>query len=89
MPVVNCTSLDSIRIEVLGGSRAVTIPAKLLLAADCVLRDLCMDTAATLTVTVEGQDYGPNQWVADLHGRKGRSITPWGAVEELASKLEK
>lgn len=87
--VVQATNLDSVRIEVLGGSRALTILASLPLAADTVLRELGMDTNAMLLIQVEGgENAGPNQWCARLHGKVGRSITPWGAVQELANKLE-
>lgn len=86
--LVHCTNLDSVRIEVLGDRRALTIPANLPLAADTVMRELGMDTGAMLLVQVEGSEEGPNQWCAHLHGKVGRSITPWGAIQELAEKLQ-
>jgi hypothetical protein len=87
--VVGCTNLDSVRIEVLGDGRAITIPASLLLAADRVFRNLGMDTNAMLSVYVDqSPDDGPRQWHAFLHGKVGRSITPWGAIKELADKIE-
>lgn len=87
--LVQATNLDSVRIEVLGGSRALTIPANLTLAADTVMRELCMDTESRLIVQVQREhENGPNQWSATLHGKTGYSFTPWGAIKELADKIE-
>jgi hypothetical protein len=48
-----------------------------------------MDTNAMLSVYVDqSPDDGPRQWHAFLHGKVGRSITPWGAIKELADKIE-
>lgn len=87
--IVQATNLDGVRVEVLGEGRAITIPASLILAADRLFRNLGMDTTASLHVDVQqSPNDGPNQWCASLHGKVGRSITPWGAVAELADKIE-
>ena len=92
--LVQCTNLDGIRIETLGTSKALTIPASLPLAADAVIRDLGMDLDAVLTVQVEDtwnvdgtRRYGPRQWHAWLHGKVGRGFTPWASILDLAEKL--
>ncbi len=60
--IISCTNLDSVRIEVLGEGRAITIPAKLLLAADRVLRNLGMDTSADLIIAVQqSENDGPRR----------------------------
>ena len=85
--LVNCTHLDSVRIEVLGEGRAVTIPASLLLAADRVFRhslftedDLAIDKVADEVI---------DGWEAVTDNYRGIGETPWEAVLRLSEAIEK
>lgn len=93
--VVNATNLDSIRFEILGEGRAITIPATILLAADCVLRH-CLTRDCFLLLDVPD---GRSQqiWEAHLQPQQdrepdnlvvGTGITPWGAIVALANAIE-
>lgn len=88
--VVNCTNLDSVRIEVLGGSRAVTIPAAVILAIDSVLRR-CFLEDVSLDVDPVGDDREEG-WQAILDDGQDAAgqvaPTPWGAVVSLADQLK-
>jgi hypothetical protein len=85
--IVSCTNLDSVRIEVLGEGRAVTVPASLVLAADRVLRETLLRDIELVFERAEGGT-GARMWRAALGGIRGWSVTPWGAIEDLARKLE-
>lgn len=90
--VVQATNLDSVRIEVLGESRAVTIPVTLLLAADRVLRVLHGANVGgnRLVVAPAFADDPPREiWEAQIGGVVGAGETPWGAVASLADELYK
>lgn len=85
--IVTCTNLDSIRVEVLGESRAVMVPASLILAADCVMRETMLRDIELTFERAEGGT-GARMWRAVLGGIKGWSVTPWGALQDLARRLE-
>lgn len=86
--VVHCTNLDSVRIEILGGSRALTIPASLLLAADCVMRYALLKDDSLVVEPVEDGEGGKSFWEANVGNLIGQGDSPWGAVQELADKIE-
>ena len=90
--VVNATNLDSVRIEVLGESRAVTIRATVLLAVHRLLkRAFIQETTLTITTTT-------GRWKAILGNRDptgktdlgelcGIGETPWEALIALEEAL--
>lgn len=84
--VANCTNLDSVRIEVLGGSRALTIPADFILAVDGVLRTAAMDQDA-VDINFTEDDDGNTLWEAQLLNTVGSGATPWAAIIDLAKGL--
>ena len=89
--VVNCTNLDSVRIEVLGGGRAVTIPAALILAVDAALR-CCAVEGVSLEVDLVSDDAtGREGFQATLDMGQfavgGMAASPWAAVVSLAEAL--
>ena len=89
--IVNCTNLDSVRIEILGEGRAITIPASLILAADRVFR-ACLVREEELDVCMV-EDDETSGWQARLDMGQGPfgkpAATPWGAMVSLAEKMEK
>lgn len=82
--IVQSTNLDSIRIEVLGEGRAVTIPATLLLAADRVMRHCLMSDANRLTIYPADEQ----QWHGCLGTLAVNGASPWDCIRLLADKLE-
>jgi len=78
--VVQATHLDSVRIEVLGEGRAVTIPCEFILAVDRVLR-FAADTCGLELMSLEGG------WDADCEALTGSGETPWGAIIALADQI--
>jgi hypothetical protein len=90
--VVTCTSLDSVRIEFLGGSRSLTIPASLILAVDKVLR-YCLLHEETLDLDmVQDEPTGVEGWQACLDMGQTEcgdvNDTPWAAIASLAARLQ-
>jgi hypothetical protein len=87
--LVSVTNLDSVRIEVLGESRALTAPAKFVLAVDRVLR-YCLEHDDSLSLdTVEDDETGEVLWAASFGNSQGFcGETPWGAVVALADAVE-
>jgi hypothetical protein len=90
--IVTCTSLDSVRIEVLGSSRALTIPASLILAVDEVLR-YCLLHEETLDLDmVQDEPAGVEGWQACLDMGQVEcgdvNDTPWAAIASLAERLK-
>lgn len=86
--IVNCTNLDSVRIEVLGEGRALTIPASLLLAADMVLRrTFCQRDG--FVIDHIGEEGKPDRWIAGIDGtdERGHGESPWQAVFNLAERI--
>lgn len=79
--VVCATHLDSVRIELLGEGRAITIPCKWILAVDKVLR-FAGDTCGLELMSLEGG------WDADCGELTGSGATPWGAIIALADQIE-
>jgi hypothetical protein len=75
------TNLDSVRIELLGEGRALTIPCKWILAVDKVLR-FAADTCGLELASFE------DGWAGDCGGLIGSGETPWGAVIALAEQIE-
>ena len=91
--VVNCSNLDSVRIEILGEGRAVTIPASLVLAADRVFRSCLVREEELDVAMVEDDATGRQGWQARLDMGQGpvgeMAGTPWAAVLALAEELER
>lgn len=85
--VVTVSHLDSVRIDC--GSRAVSIPASLILDIDAVLKH-CQMSGDWLHV-LQGPDKPIAQcWSAHASHLKGEpAATPWGALSNLARELEK
>lgn len=81
--IVQATNLDSVRIEVLGGNCAVTIPATLILAANRVMRQ-CLVDEARLTVLLIG-----GRWQACNGIFAASGSTAWEALKNLADELER
>lgn len=89
--VVTVSSLDSVRIEVLGGRRAVTIPATFLLDADAVFRHLAGDGGLGEELSLyqaPDEKAGGLRWHATTGFGVGQGDTPWGAMTALARALE-
>lgn len=91
--IVNCTHLDSVRIEILGEGRAVTIPAALILAADRVFRSCLAREEELDVVMVEDDETKRQGWQAHLDMGAGpvgeMADTPWSSILALAEELEK
>ena len=90
--IVNCSSLDSVRIEIFGEGRTYTISASLILAVSRVFR-ACIVREEDLDVTmVEDDETGRQGWQARLDmgvGPVGKMAdTPWGAMAAIAEELE-
>lgn len=85
--VVNCTNLDSVRIEVLGSSRALMLPASCVLSADAVLRQVLLDQEG-LSIELTEDDDGNSMWEANCGHMFGYGQTPWQAIIELAEGME-
>lgn len=98
--IVNATNLDSVRIEILGEGRAVTIPASLILAADSVLKYVLASDGHLNIDMVEDDDTGEQGWEArtehpdldtdpmDVLATRICS-TPWETILKLAEVLER
>jgi hypothetical protein len=87
--MVSVTNLDSVRVEVLGESRALTVPANFVLAVDRVLR-YCLEHDDQLSLdTCEDEGTGETLWEASLGNSRGFcGETPWGAVVALADAID-
>lgn len=79
--VVTVSSLDSVRIEVLGEGRALTIPAKLILAIDGLLKLAMTEDDAFSIDQVEDDESGWVGWELLVGDVLGWGDTPWGAIE--------
>ena len=88
MPIVQATNLDSVRIEVLGEGRALTIPASLILAANRVFRTALMTDSSVVVEQEDANDPPRKIWIAMLGGEEGAGETPWSAVSDLADKIQ-
>lgn len=86
--IVNATHLDSVRIEVLGESRAVTIPLSLLLAIDVVLRFTLEHEEEMGLWPFDGEGTGDG-WNAQVGNILGEGQTPWGAIVDLAYEIKR
>ena len=87
--LVNVTSLDSVRIEVVGEGRAVTIPAALILAADRVLRH-CLLNEFSLEIDMVDPEPDGKGWEASTDGTQdacAHGETPWAALLALADNV--
>ncbi len=79
--LVNATSVDSVRIEVLGNKRAVTIPCSLIESTDANLRK-CVDIGQALIVYPFC-----GGWLAECGDRFcGTGATPFQAIANMESK---
>ena len=90
--IVTCTQLDSVRIEVLGEGRALTLPAGLILAADEVLRyERIREADLTVTSYRRGDDVECKATLgaSEIYSPSGYGPTPWAAILALAERLEK
>lgn len=96
--LVNVTQFDSIRFDILGAGRAVTIPASVLLAADTVLRYCIADDSGLDLDMVEDDATGWTGWEARCEHPNletdadtvlvAHGDTPWGAIVALANAIE-
>jgi hypothetical protein len=89
--MVDCTNLDYVRIDVLGEARAVTVPAKLILAIHYVLQR-CLAGESSLEIDLVSDDStGESGWQATLDmGQEAIGVvasTPWGALVNLADEI--
>ncbi len=85
--MVNCTSLDDVRIEILG-SGAVTIPASLILAMHKAMK-YTGECDETLTVeALEDEESGLVYWDAGVGKYEESGDSPWQAIKFLADRLE-
>lgn len=91
--IVTCANLDSVRVEVLGESRAVTIPASLILAMNRVLRAALVREESLEVDLVEEDETKEEGWQAVLdmgvESAGEMAPTPWGAIVKLAEELER
>jgi len=85
--LIQVTNLDSIRIEVLGESRALTIPVECVLAADAMLRGALVedDDVSIYECELKG---GQMKWRAELGNWFGLGNTPWQAVIALSHHID-
>lgn len=86
--LIQATSRDSVRIEVLGEGRALTIPCEFILAIDRALRFALADEEY-LSVWDWEDDDGNIGWRADVGNVFGEGDTPWGAIVALAATIER
>lgn len=86
--LIRATNLDSVRIEVLGEGRALTIPCEFILAIDRALRFTLADEES-LSVWDWEDDDGNIGWRADVGNVFGEGDTPWGAIVALAATIER
>lgn len=86
--LVQVTSLDSIRIEVIGESRALTIPVECVLAVDAMLRGALVEDDDVSIYECELEN-GQMKWRAELGNWFGYGNTPWQAVIALAKRIPK
>lgn len=86
--LIQATNLDSLRIEVLGEGRALTIPCEFILAIDRALRFTLADEES-LSVWDWEDDDGNIGWRADVGNVFGECDTPWGAIVALAATIER
>lgn len=85
--LVNAVSpLDSVRLEILGGSRAVSIPSSLLVAVDDVMR-AAVHLEEEFSVYDCEDDAGWSGWEATLGHFCAQGNTPWNAIKALADKV--
>lgn len=84
--LITVTNLDSIRIEVLGESRALTIPVECVLAADAMLRGALVEDDDVSIYECELEN-GQTKWRAELGNWFGHGNTPWQAVIALAKRI--
>jgi hypothetical protein len=89
--MVSCTNRDCIRIDILGADRAVTVPAKFILAVLLMLQR-CEEKGVSLDIDLvsEGSTV-PNGWQATLDmGQEAigpPGLSPWRALQNLAEEI--
>lgn len=89
--IVSCTHLDEVRVEVLGGSRAVRLPAEFVLAMYDVLKASALGPHVLTVEPLRESDEPAEEWEAwldDEHHTTGSGANPWAAVKDLADKIE-
>lgn len=91
--IVDIGRSDSVKIHNpndQGNPLAVQIPADLLYSADVVFREMCMrgEESPRLSVRRTIGPSGSTVWLAEYGGLRGFSMTPWGAIRDLARKIE-
>lgn len=84
--LVQVSSLDSIRIEVVGEGRALTIPVVCVLAADRLFRGALVEDDDVSVYECEHED-GTECWRAELGNSFGLGQTPWQAVIALSRHI--
>ena len=91
--IIECGRSDSVKIHNPndnGNPLSVQIPANLVYAADAVFREMCYrgETSPSLTVVRTVSGSGHTLWLAEYGGKKGTSVTPWGAIQHLSRQIE-
>jgi hypothetical protein len=82
------TDAASVRIEILGGARALTIPLDLVLCVDAVLKEAHREEEPLDLDVVEDDETGWRGWQARLGNALGCGDTPWSAIVALARAIQ-
>jgi len=85
--LIHGSNLDSVRIDVLGEARALTIPLELVLAADRVMRSLAIVEQRLMIVPDFDFSNNTTSWRAMAGVAVGKGDTPWQALIDLAEKV--
>lgn len=95
--IVTQTNLDTVRIERIGVGSALSIPAELVLAIDCVMR-YCVRSEGFLELDmVQDDKTGWEGWEARTESQSSNNAdfvlvahgdTPWAAIKALANAIE-
>lgn len=84
--LIHGTSVDSVRIDVLGAGRALTIPLDCLVCVDAILRSL-LPMGRLIVVPEWNVGMTELSWKAATEDACGRGETPWQAIVALAEQL--
>jgi len=86
--LIHGTSVDSVRIDVLGAGRALTIPLDCLLCADTIMRSLILETQRLMIAPEIDIENNATTWKAMTGTFSGRGATPWQAIIDLSEKIK-
>jgi len=85
--LIHGSNLDSVRIDVLGEARALTIPLELALAADRVMRSIAIVEQRLMIVPDFDFSNNKTSWRAMAGVAVGKGENPWQALNDLAGKV--